>query len=101
MPRARATAARPGSRRATSSAPGMLRSGSYHGAVDVPAASPRRCVSSQVAEEVICLLRDDPNASVKVTLEISAEFPEGVSDQTRRAVTENANSLGFKISSWD
>ncbi len=55
----------------------------------------------QLAEEVISLLCADPHASVKVTGELSAEFPEGASDQTRRAVTENASSLGFKISSWD
>jgi hypothetical protein len=55
----------------------------------------------QFAEEVIALLVSDPNALVKVTLEISAEFPQGASDQTRRSVTENASQLGFRISSWD
>ena len=55
----------------------------------------------QLAEEVIALLCSDPHASVKVAVELSAEFPEGASDQTKRAVTENAKSLGFKISSWD
>ncbi len=55
----------------------------------------------QLAEEVISLLDSDPNASVTVTLEVSAEFLDGVSDQTKRAVTENANIQGLKISSWD
>jgi hypothetical protein len=73
---------------------------SFHGAVEVPAASARMRLS-QVAEEVISLLCADPNASVRVTLEISAEFPDGVSDQTKRAVSENATSLGFKLSDWD
>ena len=54
----------------------------------------------QIAEEVISQLCANPNASVKVTLEISAEFTEGASDQTRRAVSENATSLGFKILDW-
>lgn len=54
-----------------------------------------------IAEEIIALLTSDPNATVKVTLEISAEFPEGASAQTRRAVSENARELGFKIKSWE
>jgi len=36
----------------------------------------------------------DAQASVKVSVEISAEFPAGVSDQVKRAVSENAASLG-------
>lgn len=40
-------------------------------------------------------------ASVKVSVEISADFPEGVSDQIKRAVSENAASLGFKNKSWE
>ena len=39
--------------------------------------------------------------SVKVTLEISAEFPSGASDQTKRTVSENATALGFKSKSWE
>jgi len=73
---------------------------SYHGTADVPAPTAKMRLV-QLAEEVINLLCSDPNASVKVTVEISADFPEGASDQTKRAVTENANNLGFKISSWD
>jgi predicted AAA+ superfamily ATPase len=73
---------------------------SFHGAADVPAAAAKMRLV-QVAEEVISLLCTDPHASVKVTLEISADFPEGASDQTKRAVTENANNLGFRVSSWE
>jgi hypothetical protein len=74
---------------------------SFHGAAEIPPnAAKVRLV--QIAEEVISQLCSDPNASVKVTLEISAEFPEGgVSDQIKRAVSENAGSLGFKLSDWD
>lgn len=72
----------------------------FHGAVDVPAATAKvRLV--QLAEEIISLLCSDPNADVRVTLEISAEFTEGVSDQVKRAVTENANSLGFRTKVWE
>jgi len=40
-------------------------------------------------------------ADLKVTVEISAEFPNGATDQTKRAVTENAGALGFKSKSWE
>lgn len=55
----------------------------------------------QVAEEIIAVLAADPNADVKVTVEIQATFPNGVSDQTKRAVTENARTLAFKNADWD
>jgi hypothetical protein len=55
----------------------------------------------QLAEEIISVLGSDPNASVKVTVEISADFPEGASDQIKRTVTENATSLGFKAKTWE
>jgi len=55
----------------------------------------------QLAEEIISLLANDPHASLKVTVEISAEFPKGVSDSIKRAVSENATNLGFKIKSWE
>jgi hypothetical protein len=38
---------------------------------------------------------------VNVTLEITAEFPNGVSDTTKRAVSESAASLGLKNKSWE
>ena len=43
----------------------------------------------------------DAKANVRVSVEISADFPEGVSDQIKRAVSENAASLGFKNRSWE
>jgi hypothetical protein len=55
----------------------------------------------QIAEEVIKVLGDDPNATVKVTVEISSDFPEGASNQIKRAVSENASSLGFKTKTWE
>lgn len=44
---------------------------------------------------------DDLNASVKVPVEIAADFPLGASDQTKRAVSENARSLGLKAADWE
>ncbi len=55
----------------------------------------------QIAEEIINVLTSDAQATVKVSVEITAEFPEGASDQTKRAVSENATILGFKNKSWE
>jgi predicted AAA+ superfamily ATPase len=55
----------------------------------------------QVAEEIIAVLAADPNAEVKISLEIQVNFPSGASDQTKRAVTENARTLGFKNADWE
>lgn len=55
----------------------------------------------QIADEIIKLLCSDPDASVTVTIEISAEYPNGVSDQLKRAVSENAAALGLKAKSWE
>ena len=50
---------------------------------------------------MVSVLASDPTATVKVTLEITADFPNGASEQTKRAATENATSLGFKTKSWE
>lgn len=72
----------------------------FYGSADVtPATAKMRLV--QIAEEVIAVLAADPNAEVKVTIEISAEFSQGASDQVKRAVSENASSLGFKSKTWE
>jgi hypothetical protein len=55
----------------------------------------------QIAEEIIALLATDPNATLKITVEISAEYPHGASDQIKRAVSENAGSLNFKNKTWE
>jgi uncharacterized protein len=54
-----------------------------------------------IAEEIIAVLSSDPNATVKVTVEIAADFPDGASDQIQRAVSENASLLGFKSKTWE
>jgi hypothetical protein len=55
----------------------------------------------QIAEEIVSLLVSDPNASVKVVVEISAEFPDGAKDHLKRAVSENSRSLGLKSADWE
>ncbi|HVK15369.1 MAG TPA: hypothetical protein VM533_00380 [Fimbriiglobus sp.] len=66
----------------------------FHGAADVDAAHAKMKLV-QLAEEIINVLRQDPNATVKVCVEISVDFPHGAPDHVKRAVTENANALGL------
>ena len=47
------------------------------------------------------VLTSDPNSSVRITVEFTGEFPQGVSDQIRRAVSENAEQLGYKSNVWE
>jgi uncharacterized protein len=76
------------------------KSKTFYGSADVtPAAAKVRLVT--IAEEIIAVLSSDPNATVKVTVEIAADFPDGASDQIKRAVSENASHLGFKNKTWE
>ena len=73
---------------------------SFHGSIQInPATARVRLVS--VADEIISLLARDPNAVPNITVEINAEFPMGASDQTKRAVNENAKTLAFNTNSWE
>lgn len=82
------------------SGPDQTRPRSFRGSVEVDATLAKSRLNT-IAEEIIALLATDPTASIRVTLEVDAEFPGGVSDNTRRAVSENANSLGFKVKEWE
>ncbi len=64
-----------------------------------PSAAKVRLV--EIAEEIINLLQSDPQAQVDVRLEIQAKFPNGVPDQIKRAVSENANQLDFTNKTWE
>lgn len=77
-----------------------IQSNHFYGSIEiVPSTAKRDLV--QVADEIISLLASDPRATLKVTVEISADFPEGVSDQIKRAVSENATSLEFGTKTWE
>jgi hypothetical protein len=79
---------------------GAPKAHTFIGSVGVNAAAAKiRLV--QIAEEIISVLASDPQATVTVSVEVTAEFPAGVSDQTKRAVSENAASLGFKNKTWE
>ena len=72
----------------------------FHGNVAINASTAKMRMV-QVAEEIITVLAADPNAEVKVSVEIQVNFPSGASDQTKRAVTENAQTLNFKNADWE
>jgi len=80
--------------------PPTAKSRFFHGTAEVTASTAKMRLV-QLADEIISVLCSDPNATVKVTVEISAEFPEGASDQVKRAVNENATSLGLKTKTWE
>jgi len=93
----------PGPRPPSPPGPGpipTLKAKVFYGSADVtPATAKVRLVT--IAEEIIAVLSSDPNAIVKVTVEIAADFPDGASDQIKRAVSENASHLGFKNKTWE
>lgn len=67
----------------------------FYGTVDLdPDRAPRDM--GKIADEVLQHLTTQPKADVKVTVEISADVPEGVSEDVQRIVTENCQTLRFK-----
>jgi hypothetical protein len=72
----------------------------FHGSVEINPTKAKMELS-QISDEIIKLLASDPNATVLVNLEISADFPNGVTEQTKRAVSENASSLKFQNKDWE
>jgi hypothetical protein len=72
----------------------------FYGSADIPPATAKMHLVN-LADEIIALLASDPNANVRLTVEISAEFPEGASDSIKRAVSENATSLRLKSAEWE
>lgn len=72
----------------------------FFGSVEINATTAKMKLV-QLAEEVVELLTADPSAKVRLTVELEANFPDGASEQTKRAVSENADALGFKIKRWE
>jgi hypothetical protein len=70
----------------------------YHGTVTLDPARAGRD-AGRIADEVITHLVGLVGASVRVTLEIEAEIPEGASDNVVRTVTENSRTLKFASNS--
>ncbi len=81
-------------------ATGTGKAKSFYGSVEVNSATAKMRLV-QLADEIISNLASDPQAELKITVEITANFPNGATDQIKRAVSENAKSLGFKTSTWE
>jgi len=66
----------------------------FHGSVDL---NPERMTTDvgQIVNEVVQHLTSQYGADVQVTLEIQANLPDGVNEQLRRIVSENARTLNF------
>lgn len=78
----------------------VTKSKSFHGNIEIKASAAKlRLV--HVAEEIIAVLATDPNADLKITLEIQATFPTGATDNIKRAVSENSKTLGFRNADWE
>lgn len=73
---------------------------SFHGSVSIAEAAFKLRLQ-EIANEVLVHLASDPTASIKITLEVSATFPNGVSQSTQRTVSENTTSLGFTVKEWE
>lgn len=74
--------------------------GTFFGSAEIPAATAKMHLM-QLADEIIANLVADPNAQVRVTLEISAQFEGGAQETTKRSVSENATALKLKSANWE
>lgn len=72
----------------------------FHATATVPAATAKMRLV-EIAEEIVSVLAADPNATIRLAVEISADFPGGASESMRRAVSENARSLGITKADWE
>jgi hypothetical protein len=72
----------------------------FHGSATVPAAAAKMRLL-MIADEIIAILASDPNAELTVNVEVHATFSGGAGYQTKRAVSENAKTLGFKTAEWE
>ncbi len=72
----------------------------YHGTVILDAQRVGRD-ASLIADEVITHLVGLVGSSVRVTLEIDADIPEGAPDNVVRTVTENSRTLKFTLSGFE
>lgn len=66
----------------------------FYGRVEMDPLRVNRDVAT-LADEVIRHLTNLPGATVKITLEIDAEIPEGLPESVRRTVAENCRTLKF------
>lgn len=80
--------------------PASAKPRSFHATAVVPAATAKMRLV-EIAEEIVSALASDPSATVRLSVEIAADFPEGASESMKRAVSENARSLGITKADWE
>lgn len=56
---------------------------------------------SDDSRQVFYKLPDGTLRERPITVEITAEFPQGAPDYIERGVSENANQIGFKSKDWE
>lgn len=80
--------------------PAAPKPATFIGSVDI---NPGKAKASliEIADELLNLLSQSPDSDVKITLEINATFPNGISEDKKRPINENATSLEFKIKTWE
>lgn len=66
----------------------------FHGTVTIDPERTGRDAAN-ISEEILSHLTSQPGAKVTVTLEITAELPDGATEQLVRTVTENARTMKF------
>ena len=84
-----------GAGEATRDAPAATLPRRFFATVEVDADRAARDVG-KIAEEVLQHLTVLPKSNVKVTVEIDADIPDGVTEDTQRVVNENCQTLRFK-----
>jgi hypothetical protein len=57
--------------------------------------------AGRIADEVLTHLATLPNSSVRVSIEIEAEIPEGTPENVQRTVSENARVLKFETQGFE
>ncbi len=72
----------------------------FHGTVELEAARVGRD-AGRIADEVISHLSGLVGASIRVTLEIEAQVPQGVPENIVRTVTENSRTLKFSSQAFE
>jgi hypothetical protein len=72
----------------------------YHGTVILDPARVGRD-AGRIADEVVTHLVGLVGSSVRVTLEIEAEIPQGAPENVVRTVTENSRTLKFTASGFE
>ena len=79
---------------ATAPAPGERKPTRFWASTPLEPTRPHK-LAGQVTEEVLQHLLDQPGAKVRISLEISADCPQGLDDNIRRTLRENCNTLGI------